>query len=184
MPSRSVPLAVLTALVLVLPTTVHAQGSLLSGYGGPGGGEQVLLGEELLGGASGGGSSGAGGAPAGGAPAGSGSTPSDGAGAAPAPAAAGDPELPSLAAAPADRPRESDRGDRGTPGGASRAADPAPAATPVGAPAITPYPTAGDSGSAPLLAASDIFVVLGLLVLVGGVGVLMRRLAPGSPHPR
>jgi hypothetical protein len=46
--TRSLIASVTLAAVLALPVGAHAQSSLLSGYGGPGGGEQVLLGGKLL----------------------------------------------------------------------------------------------------------------------------------------
>jgi hypothetical protein len=52
--------AVLVALALVAPATASA-GSLLSGYGGPGQGNQAILGSGLVGGSSGSGGGGAGG---------------------------------------------------------------------------------------------------------------------------
>src|SRR5689334_403557 len=49
-------LAVLTSIAIPLTgSTAHASDSLLSGYGGPGNGEQALLGTQLTGGGSGGG---------------------------------------------------------------------------------------------------------------------------------
>jgi len=46
--TRSLLASVTLAAVLALPVGAHAESSLLSGYGGPGGGEQVLLGGKLL----------------------------------------------------------------------------------------------------------------------------------------
>ncbi len=46
--TRSLIASVALAAVLALPVGAHAESSLLSGYGGPGGGEQILLGGKLL----------------------------------------------------------------------------------------------------------------------------------------
>jgi hypothetical protein len=62
---RVITTAALLALALALPATAHA-GSLLSGYGGPGQGNQAILGATVIGGASGGGSTGGGGSSSGG----------------------------------------------------------------------------------------------------------------------
>jgi hypothetical protein len=62
---RVITTAALLALALALPATAHA-GSLLSGYGGPGQGNQAILGATVIGGASGGGSAGGGGSSSGG----------------------------------------------------------------------------------------------------------------------
>lgn len=53
-------LAVATAMLVLAPTT-FAGSPLLSGYGGPGAGEQAILGSTLVGGSRGGGASGLGG---------------------------------------------------------------------------------------------------------------------------
>ncbi|HTA98489.1 MAG TPA: hypothetical protein VK730_12715 [Solirubrobacteraceae bacterium] len=57
-------LALATALLVLAPTTAFAGSPLLSGYGGPGAGEQAILGSTLVGGGAGGssGSGGSGGA--------------------------------------------------------------------------------------------------------------------------
>jgi hypothetical protein len=47
----------LMGALLVLPAAASASGPLLSGYGGPGAGEQVILGSQVIGGSSGGGAS-------------------------------------------------------------------------------------------------------------------------------
>jgi hypothetical protein len=54
---RVITTAALLALALALPATAHA-GSLLSGYGGPGQGNQAILGATVIGGAGGGSTSG------------------------------------------------------------------------------------------------------------------------------
>lgn len=54
-------LALATALLVLAPTTAFAGSPLLSGYGGPGAGEQAILGSTLIGGSRGGGASGSGG---------------------------------------------------------------------------------------------------------------------------
>jgi hypothetical protein len=62
---RVITTAALLALALALPATAHA-GSLLSGYGGPGQGNQAILGATVIGGAAGGGSAGGGSSSSGG----------------------------------------------------------------------------------------------------------------------
>src|ERR1700722_16581690 len=51
-------LAVASAMLVLAPTTAFAGSPLLSGYGGPGAGEQAILGSTLIGGSRGGGASG------------------------------------------------------------------------------------------------------------------------------
>ncbi len=67
-PTRPTPLVlVMTAAALLLPAGACAS-PLLSGYGGPGGGSQVIIGAALVNGPSGGSGGGSGGAAGGGAP--------------------------------------------------------------------------------------------------------------------
>ncbi len=54
-------LVLATAMLVLAPTTAFAGSPLLSGYGGPGAGEQAILGSTLIGGSRGGGASGSGG---------------------------------------------------------------------------------------------------------------------------
>ncbi len=54
-------LALAAAMLVLAPTPAFAGSPLLSGYGGPGAGEQAILGSTLIGGSRGGGSSGSGG---------------------------------------------------------------------------------------------------------------------------
>jgi hypothetical protein len=54
-------LALAAATLVLAPTTAFAGSPLLSGYGGPGAGEQAILGSTLIGGSRGGGASGSGG---------------------------------------------------------------------------------------------------------------------------
>jgi hypothetical protein len=51
-------LALATAMLVLAPTTAFAGSPLLSGYGGPGAGEQAILGSTLVGGSAGGGAGG------------------------------------------------------------------------------------------------------------------------------
>jgi hypothetical protein len=51
-------LALATAMFVLAPTTAFAGSPLLSGYGGPGAGEQAILGSTLVGGSGGGGAGG------------------------------------------------------------------------------------------------------------------------------
>ncbi|MGA9315033.1 MAG: hypothetical protein WBV77_10435 [Solirubrobacteraceae bacterium] len=54
-------LVLATTMLALAPTTAFAGSPLLSGYGGPGAGEQAILGSTLIGGSRGGGASGSGG---------------------------------------------------------------------------------------------------------------------------
>jgi len=180
-------LVLLAAPLAAAPGIAIAQDSLLSGYGGPGGGEQVILGSELLGGYGGGGGGG-GGSGGGGTSGGSGPV-------APAPLRAVVPASPAaapLTAAPerpakstgptarARRPRTASTGSaqaRSTP-----AAAPVIAPTPLGAPVRVPYPTT-DGASALPLSRDDVLALIGaalLLVLVAGGTRRLTRWQPGA----
>jgi hypothetical protein len=157
--------------VVLLPASSHAADPLLSGYGGPGGGEQVVLGSTMVGGGGNGGD---------------GSSPSVG---------ATDPsqqslQAPTSTAVTTMRASGTPRGSathkphRSAPSssGAGSATSPNTAAQPAktarpGAPAVRAYPSrASDAGGLPLSIAD---VLLGLAALAALVltGLGLRRLA-------
>jgi hypothetical protein len=155
--------------VALLPASGHAADPLLSGYGGPGGGEQVVLGSTMVGGGGGGG---------------------DGRSSSAGPT---DPSQQSLRAlistAAAATPRSGARSKsvphkphRSAPSSnGSGTATSANAAQPraPGAPAVLAYPSrASDAGGLPLSIAD---VLLGLAALAALVlaGLGLRRLADG-----
>ena len=173
-------LALTAAMLVWAPTTALAGSPLLSGYGGPGTGEQAILGSTLIGGASGGGaggSSGSGGSggsnfssstgsstnSAGGtSPTGSGSTGVSGGGA------------------------NAGSGSRGgTPkGGASSSRSPQGGrSTALGSGTASAYVYATSQGSvasaSPLVGISsgDVLLLIGILATLGLVAVLTLRLS-------
>jgi hypothetical protein len=159
----------LLAVLLLLPSGASAD-PLLSGYGGPGGGEQVVLGSTLVGG-SGGGSGGSGGA--------SGSGSGDSIRATPAPAPAPAASGASSAATPksagsAGRSGATTRHQRPAPSAPAATASPAAVAT--GAPPVRVYPSrASDVGGLPL-SGGDVLVAALALVALFLVGSGLRRL--------
>jgi hypothetical protein len=152
------------ALFAAAPVTAHA-GPLLSGYGGPGQGNQAILGSTLLGGGSGGGSTGAGG----------------GTGQAATATSAG--ALASGSSATATR-GSSGTGHTARAGHAAaglRARNAAPGAgalKPVSYPTVEP--TGGASGGLSLSAADISFVVLAAAALAI-TGALTRRIVRTRP---
>jgi hypothetical protein len=160
---RAAGLLALVAFFAAVPVAAQA-GPLLSGYGGPGQGNQAILGSTLLGGGSGGGSSGSGG---------------------PNGQAATAPNASALApGASATTPRGSSPGGRST-----RAAH---GAAGLGgryvAPKPVPYPaverTAGSAGAFSLSAADISFVVLAAaaLAMTGALTRRMVRTGPAKGH--
>ncbi|PTL58488.1 hypothetical protein [Paraconexibacter algicola] len=196
-PRSRILLAAVAALALT-PTAAQAKGSLLSGYGGPGGGEQVILGSQLLGGPGGSGST------ASGSGSGTGARP-----AAPAPlrAAAPAPSAAPTAAAPApgatapatrgDDPRPGTRGSqrRGSGDGARTDRDGAASAPAAaggdtatvaadrapGAPVRTAYPS-GDAASTLPLDRRDLLLLLGTALLLGLLVLGLRPLTRWQPR--
>ena len=148
--------AIGTLAVIAATASVASANPLLSGYGGPGQGSQVVLGGTLLGGGGGGGS---GEAPSATplAPAGTGASTQ---------AHTGSPTRASKGASPANPPRV---------GGKARTRV-APRATPS-----LPAGYPGASGGQPLLGISgqDVLYALLVLALVGLTGALTRGLARG-----
>jgi hypothetical protein len=150
-------LALSALLLLSLPVGARAADPLLSGYGGPGGGEQVVLGATLVGPPSGGGTAGG---------------PPEGLRAA---QSVGGPELTRPAGSPASTGRRH-RKSAPNAAGATPAED--PSARVPGAPAVRPYPTrAGDAGGLPLPVGDALIGALAL-VLLALAAIGLRRLAP------
>jgi hypothetical protein len=167
-------LAALLVLAVSLCAVDAAQaGSLLSGYGGPGQGNQAILGSTLLGGRSGGGGSGgsAGGGGETGSANGSGALTSQGSGSVAATGAGGVPGGHARATAHHNAAR--------TPASArNRPAAAAPAAA-----TLTPAAASVKEGSQPLgLSSHDLLYALLVLVLLAATAVLTLRLA--RPGPR
>jgi hypothetical protein len=163
----------LVTVLLLAPSSALAD-PLLSGYGGPGGGEQVVLGATFSGG-SGGGSGGS---------SGSGST--DSIRAAPAPTAPGGAASSPAAQAPSSAARTGKRSGAKRSGSAHRrtrpatsapAAERAPAAVATGAPPVRAYPSrASDAGGLPLSGGDVLIAALALFALIL-VGSGLRRLS-------
>lgn len=178
---RSTRITITSLAIAALATcgvgsTAADAGSLLSGYGGPGQGNQAILGSALINGPSGKGGTGAG--RSGGGAGGSTQTPGDGSlVAAPASAAGRSAEASvsgatgkaSIAAAGARRPARASTGggsvERASAGGHRAYERPS-------------EPAGAGSGSQPLgLSGADLGYVVLALVLLAFTGVLTRRLA-------
>lgn len=176
--TRTVVMAFRSALLvavaaLALPTLAHASDPLLSGYGSPGGGEQVVLGSKLLGNGGGGGG---GGGPTASAP--------ETLQAAPRPTQT--PSAPG-ASAPEGAPA-APHGSTVTPGRSSgktrRAARPADSRALPGAPPVVAYPAAAhDAGGLPF-SGTDLAVLLGAAALLLVLAAALRRLTvPDGSSP-
>jgi len=160
--------AFLTALAAATPTGAFA-GSLLSGYGGPGQGSQVILGSQLLKGPRGGGGGSAGGTST------RGSSPSNASVATPPVEAGGASNSPSAL------------GGSGRSGRSSRAAGGAPRAGRTGgvqgasSAAVDAYPASERSGVPPTsgllgLSGSDLLYIFLALCILAFTGIFTRRL--------
>jgi hypothetical protein len=171
-PASLFGVALLTVLaLLVLPATGRAADPLLSGYAGPGGGEQVVLGGAMVN-------------PPGGGSGGSGtlratSTPASAGTAAPAAgsSASGTPAATSSSAAGSHK--ASGTHAKATSGARAPAA--APAAVATGAPPVVAYPTSGSTSAGGLAVpvGALLAALLGLAALIL-VGFGLRRLGrPG-----
>ena len=163
-PSKIARIAAVLALSIALTPTAAAASTLLSGYGGPGQGNQAILGATLLNGPSGGG--GGGGSTGGG-------SSSSGEGNLAAPATS----TSTQGSASTPRHTGSGAGKHGAPGG--RASVSALGARHAGSGAARAYNVSAGGGSAhPLLGLSRddlLYVVLALGVLAF-TGMLTRRL--------
>jgi hypothetical protein len=170
----SLTTALLAALVAVAPSCASAN-SLLSGYGGPGAGNQAILGSALIGGggsAGGGGSSGSSGSSSGAADAGSGEGATAG-------ARGGGPEAGARGGGTAGRASGgaagARRGQGKAPGGAARAYMVRPLDV-----AARPSP----AGSGALgISAADLGYLLLVLTLLSATGIVTRRLARTPTRP-
>jgi hypothetical protein len=182
----SLTTALLAALVAVVPSCASAN-SLLSGYGGPGAGNQAILGSALIGGggsAGGGGSSGS---------SGSGSTGSTGSAAG---SAAGSEAVGGGEAAPADSSgrgtREGGAAGKGAAGeaaggaagsrrGHGKASGGAARAYPVRSLDDASKPTSAGAGALGFSAADFGYLIL-VVALLGATGLVTRGLAR-APTP-
>jgi hypothetical protein len=156
--SKTISIGILMAVCCVLTPAGASAGSLLSGYGGPGQGNQAILGSVLLGGASGGqgGSTGAGG---GGSVAGGlGNGPADSTGAA-----------RRRSAAPGES-RKHRKAAVGTPAAAGSEAQSDLLTRPAAAAGTVPGQTLG-------LSADDLVYIILVLGALGLMGGLTRQLA-------
>jgi hypothetical protein len=173
--------------VVMLPATGRAADPLLSGYGGPGGGEQVVLGGAMVnppGGGDGGGGSGSGSLRATPRPASSATAPAPGT-ASPA-TGTGKPSSNGTSSTTRSRKASGAHAKR-TSGAPARTA--APAAVATGAPPVVAYPTSGSTSAGGLAVPVGFLLaaLLGLAALVL-VGFGLRRLGrsgldrAGSPQ--
>lgn len=177
--SARVPLLVALLAVVAVPTPARAADPLLSGYAGPGSGEQVLLGGGEVGGGGGGDSSGGAGATA----------DQSLQAAAPGTSSAGTtsdtPSTPkrknssSGTSSPASKQKH---GGSSTSSGSTSSSS-TTAAQPAGAPRVVAYPSrAGEVGGLPFSFGQGVLAILGLALLVlAGVG--LRRLRGGPDEP-
>jgi hypothetical protein len=172
---------IFTVALVALPGVASASDPLLSGYGGPGGGEQAVLGAETLGGGSGG--SGSGGTGSG---TGAAATPNESLRAT-APAVAQQAAPTTAAPKRSNKPHRegAKKGSGGTASGTAKgaAATPAPAA----APAVVSYPSRSTEGGGSPLSGGAVLAVLLALAAVVLLGLGLRRLssaAPTSDDPR
>jgi hypothetical protein len=176
---RQVLTLILGVALLAWPATSQASDPLLSGYGGPGNGEQALLGGELVDDGGSGGSTAAS-APARSAAQTSLAAPTPAAATGPSTAASPSPSIP--AARPkAKRPRRATTLAPVTPtptAPAAPGAATATAATP-GAPAVIPYADAGADSSALPLSTADVVVALLFVVALALVALGLRSVAGG-----
>jgi hypothetical protein len=162
---RTAGLLAAVALFAATPVAAHA-GPLLSGYGGPGQGNQAILGSTLLGGGSGGGSSGAGGG--------------TGQAATATALASGSSAAPTSGASGTGHPTRAGHAAGGLR--AHYAAPGAGALKPVSYPAVEP--TAGTAGGLSLSGADISFVVLAAaaLAITGALTRRMVRTRPAKGH--
>lgn len=179
--------AVAAAVLLALPVAAQAGSSTLSGYGGPGEGNQAVLGSALVGGHGGGGNSGAGsgGQSSGAGPEGSSSgAPAAETDSSQGQSAQGADEPNSRSAASGSGAGKAKPGSRAkTSSGTNGSSQGQPAAARSYYPAAEHVP-AGGQGSVLGLTADDLlYVILGLVILVL-VGLFTRRLDDSASSAR
>lgn len=182
--------AVAAAVLLALPVAAQAGSSTLSGYGGPGEGNQAVLGSAVIGGHGGGGNSGAG-------------SGSQGSGAGSEGSSTGAPAAESGAAQGqstqgTDQPRSSSTESGSAGGNAKRTSrsktSSATHGSPQGQPAVAArsyYPAAaaervpaGGQGTVLGLTADDLLYVILALVILVLVGLFTRRLEGSASSAR
>jgi hypothetical protein len=190
MPRRATPLIAVLA-VLLIPAGAHASDPLLSGYAGPGAGEQVVLGGATAGGKGGGSDTPSGGAGAASSGASAATRPAQDqslrapATVTPAPSAAeSQGATPALTRKPQRRKPSSSSSKHQADAGTSANTTTTTAATLPGAPEVVAYPThAGAVSGLPLSAGGVLLVVLGLAGLILVVLGLRRLVAPAEYPP-
>jgi len=157
--SKTISIGILTAVCCVLTPAAASAGSLLSGYGGPGQGNQAILGSVLLGGPSSGGQGGSAGAGGGGSVAGGlGNSPAGSTGAA-----------RRRSAAPPES-RKHRKAGVGTPAAAGSQAQPGLLTRPAADAGTVPAQTLG-------LSADDLVYIILVLGALALTGALTRQLA-------
>ena len=172
-------LVLATAMLVLAPTTAFAGSPLLSGYGGPGAGEQAILGSTLIGGSRGGGASGSGGSggaslsgSAGASTSGSGGTSSTGSG-----------SVRGSKVGTANAGSSSGARGNASKGGATSRAPRSRRATGVvgGSVSAYVYPTSQDSipSASPLsgISSGGVLLLIGILATLALVAVLTLRLS-------
>ena len=172
----------LVALASATPALAHST-TLLSGYGGPGQGNQAVLGATMLGGRGGGSGGGNGSGNAGSSASESPESPSIVAGREPSVAVTGG-KSPTATTTPGASQTKAGGTSSGSAGAHQRAKGSAPAPSAVLSlyPASEHIPSGGQGDALGLSAADLIYIILGAGILLG-FGVFTRRLgAPGSEH--
>jgi hypothetical protein len=179
--------AAAAAILLVLPVGAQAGSSTLSGYGGPGEGNQAVLGSALVGGHGGGGSSGAG---SGGQGSGAGAEGS-GPGAAAVESSSSQDQSAQGADGPSSSSAQSGSGaGKARPNSRSKTSSGAhasPQGQPVAARSYYPaaeHVPAGGQGTVLGLTADDLLYVILALVILVLVGLFTRRLDDSASPAR
>lgn len=169
----------LSALVLIsiAPASAFAADPLLSGYGGPGGGEQAVLGDELLPASGGGGDSG-GSLKAQPAPA----TTTGAARLTPTPRKGGSGEGRSTGGDSSKSSKSRDKGDTTARSGADTASGQATDRNTLAAPELVAYPDEARS-SAGLLSGGDVMLALLGILALSCMALGLRRLVGGGLRP-
>jgi hypothetical protein len=170
-----ISLALTTAMLVVAPTTAFAGSPLLSGYGGPGAGEQAILGSTLVGGSGGG---------AGGSPSSGGSNLSSSADSSTSSAGGTSSTGSGSSGGSGVGGANASSGSRGsTPKGGVSSRSPQGQSTGVGSGTANAYVYATSQGSvasaSPLagISSGDVLLLVGILATLGLVAVLTLRLS-------
>ncbi len=176
-------LALAAAMPVLAPTAAFAGSPLLSGYGGPGAGEQAVIGSTLIGGSGGGGASGSSGS--GGSGGSSGASLSGSEGATTSSTGGGSSTGSGSASGSAVGAANAGSGSHGTTakGGATSRVPQGGRSIGVGGGAANAYVYATSQGSvasaSPLsgLSSGDVLLLVGILATLGLIAVLTLRLS-------